>query len=74
MGQKTEEAQQSGQSKGPSGEHPARELLERFIDGWATRLERRLVVRHLLGDCPLCASVTGPLWQKPESSLDAEER
>lgn len=43
-------------------DHPDSELLERFMRGEASALERRSIVRHMLAGCPRCLEVTRPLW------------
>lgn len=44
-------------------EHPASKLLERFMRGEASAIERRSIVRHMLTGCPQCLEVTRPLWR-----------
>lgn len=43
--------------------HPAPKLLERFMRGEASALERRSIVRHMLTGCLQCVQVTRPLWE-----------
>ncbi len=43
------------------GEHPSREVLERFLRGGLETAERRQVVEHLLGGCEECARGMAPL-------------
>jgi hypothetical protein len=46
-----------------SNDHPATELLERFMRGELTSPgERRRLVRHLLAGCPRCLAVTRRCW------------
>ena len=44
-------------------DHPAPKLLERFMRGEASALERRSIVRHMLTGCLQCLQVTRPLWR-----------
>jgi len=48
-------------SSGCGEAHPDRASLERFMAGAASSDERRLVLTHLLTDCPVCREITGPL-------------
>lgn len=50
-------------------DHPDPELLERFMRGEASALERRSIVRHMLTGCLQCLEVTSPLWRFGELSL-----
>jgi hypothetical protein len=43
--------------------HPAKEVLQRFMAGRLTPEEVRVVVRHLLGRCPVCTRETRRLWR-----------
>jgi len=49
-------------------EHPAQDLLLRFVLGVASRAENRTVVRHLLARCPVCAAALRKLRREPPSS------
>lgn len=44
-------------------DHPDPRLLERFLRGEASALERRTIVRHMLTGCLQCLEVTRPLWR-----------
>ena len=44
-------------------DHPDPRLLERFLRGEASALERRTIVRHMLTGCLQCLDVTRPLWR-----------
>jgi hypothetical protein len=44
-------------------DHPDPQLLERFMRGEASSLERRSIVRHMLTGCLQCLEVTRPLWR-----------
>ena len=44
-------------------DHPDPRLLERFMRGEASALERRSIVRHMLAGCLQCLEVTRPLWR-----------
>lgn len=44
-------------------DHPDPKLLERFMRGEASSLERRSIVRHMLAGCLQCLEVTRPLWR-----------
>lgn len=44
-------------------DHPDPRLLERFMRGEASALERRSIVRHMLTGCLQCLEVTRPLWR-----------
>jgi hypothetical protein len=44
-------------------DHPDPRLLERFLRGEASALERRSIVRHMLRGCLQCLEVTRPLWR-----------
>ncbi len=46
-------------------EHPADDVLLRFVLGATSRQENRQVVRHLLSRCPACAVTLRSLWQEP---------
>jgi len=51
------------------------EMLDRFAAGFATRGERRAVVRHLLEGCPSCSRRLGPhvpmeAAETPEDAYD----
>jgi len=47
-------------------DHPDPNLLERFmrgeLSGATGRPECRMIVRHLLADCPTCARITRRFW------------
>jgi len=43
-------------------QHPAPDLLLRFLRGEAAQGETRAILRHLLGGCPRCTAVTRPVW------------
>jgi hypothetical protein len=43
-------------------EHPAPDLLLRFLRGETSRTEARAIVRHLLAGCPECLAVTRRPW------------
>lgn len=44
-------------------DHPDPRLLERFLRGEASALERRTIVRHMLTGCLQCLEITRPLWR-----------
>jgi hypothetical protein len=44
-------------------DHPDPKLLERFMRGEASALERRSIVRHMLAGCLQCLQITRPLWR-----------
>lgn len=46
-------------------EHPADDVLLRFILGATDRQENRQVVRHLLSRCPSCAAKLRRMWKEP---------
>lgn len=46
-------------------EHPSPDVLHRFVLGTASRLENRLVVRHLLARCPVCLAALRQVTQEP---------
>lgn len=50
-------------------DHPDPKLLERFMRGEASALERRTIVRHMLTGCLQCLEVTSPLWRFGELQL-----
>lgn len=50
-------------------DHPDPRLLERFMRGEASALERRSIVRHMLTGCLQCREVTSPLWRFGELPL-----
>lgn len=52
-------------------EHPSREQLQRFVDGFSTREENRQIVRHLLRECALCQEVIQAAWRPPIPPPDA---
>jgi len=49
------------EERGP-GEHPLLQDLEDFMAGRLSGRRASRVVRHLLGGCDACASVTRQLW------------
>jgi hypothetical protein len=53
----------------PSGVHPAREDLERFLRCELTREQARTIVRHLLSGCPQCQEVAAGAWTGAAQAL-----
>ena len=54
----------------PAGErHPARKELQRLMKGELSRVEARVVVRHLLRSCPICTRETRKLWHFGEEKI-----
>lgn len=45
--------------------HPSIEVLSRFVWRTASREENRLVVRHLLTLCPVCAAAVRTMRPEP---------
>jgi hypothetical protein len=46
-------------------EHPTRADLLRFLLGTTSRQENRLIVRHLLANCPACTAALSQMWKEP---------
>jgi hypothetical protein len=54
--------------------HPAPQLLERFMRNEAAGEERRWIVRHLLAGCARCGAITRRLWELGEPGPEVAER
>ncbi|HXU45450.1 MAG TPA: hypothetical protein VN783_07985 [Thermoanaerobaculia bacterium] len=63
---------------GDRGDHPSREVLERFLLAQLPASEGSRVLRHLLAGCPGCQETAGEMWQhapgaqRQPAVLDAE--
>lgn len=49
-------------------DHPAEDVLLRFLLGAASRQENRQIVRHLLARCPSCAAALRRM--KPDGPIE----
>ncbi|HEX9940503.1 MAG TPA: hypothetical protein VGG03_00690 [Thermoanaerobaculia bacterium] len=49
--------------------HPDPQALARFLRGASSRLEARVIVRHLLTGCAQCVRMTRRLWALGDEAL-----